>query len=204
MTDNISYWHPQERGTTEFIEKKSRFIANISPASTRLEAISFIEEINSKYHGTNHNCTAFIIGAPSSPKDIHCSDDGEPSGTAGKPMLNVLMHNNLGDVVVVVSRYFGGVKLGTGGLVRAYSQAVKDAVAAIRLQKFTVTVTLNIRFHYQYEGTVRRVINKIDGVLLNSDYGEAVTFSVEIDKEAEPGFVNEMKNLTNGNVSFLE
>ncbi len=204
MTDNISYWHPQERGTTEFIEKKSRFIANISPASTRLEAMSFIEEISSKYHGTNHNCTAFIIGAPTSPKDIHCSDDGEPSGTAGKPMLNVLVHNNLGDIVVVVSRFFGGIKLGTGGLVRAYSQAVKDAVAAIHLEKFTVKTSLNIRFQYQYEGAVRRVINKIDGAILNNAYGEAVTFSVEIGKEAEPGFVNELQNLTNGSVLFLE
>lgn len=104
----------------------------------------------------------------------------------------------------VVSRYFGGIKLGTGGLVRAYSQVVKDAVAAVPLRKFTEKVSLNIRFSYQYEGAVRRFINKVDGVISSSGYGEAVTFLIEMDKEVKSFFVTEIKNITNGSVLFLE
>lgn len=204
MADNISYWYPELRGAAEFIEKKSRFIAHISPVSTRPKALFFIKTIKSEYPDANHNCSAFIVGAPRSPLDIHCSDDGEPSGTAGKPILNVLLHKNLGDAVVVVSRYFGGVKLGSGGLVRAYSQAAKNAVAAIALKKFTEKASLKINFHYQYEGAVRRIINKLDGTLLESVYGETVEFSVEVEKQLKSFFINEMTSLTNGSVTFAE
>ena len=113
-------------GQGEIVEKKSRFIATIEPVSTEEEAAAFIELTKKKYWDARHNCTAMIIGRHG--EITRCSDDGEPSGTAGRPMLEVLTGEGLHNIVVVVTRYFGGTLLGTGGLVRAYSQAVKEGL----------------------------------------------------------------------------
>ncbi len=113
-------------GQSEIIEKKSRFIASLQPAASEEEAAAFIEAVKKKYWDAKHNCTAMVIGRNA--EITRCSDDGEPSGTAGRPMLEVLTGEGLRDVVVVVTRYFGGTLLGTGGLVRAYSQAVKEGL----------------------------------------------------------------------------
>lgn len=113
-------------GQGEIVEKKSRFIATLQPASSEEEAAAFIEATKKKYWDARHNCTAMVIGMHG--EITRCSDDGEPSGTAGRPMLEVLTGEGLRDAVVVVTRYFGGTLLGTGGLVRAYSQAVKEGL----------------------------------------------------------------------------
>lgn len=113
-------------GQGEIVEKKSRFIATLQPASSEEAAAAFIEETKKKYWDAKHNCTAMVIGRHA--QVTRCSDDGEPSGTAGRPMLEVLTGEGLRDVVVVVTRYFGGTLLGTGGLVRAYSQAVREGL----------------------------------------------------------------------------
>lgn len=113
-------------GQGGIVEKKSRFIASLQPAASEEEAFAFIEATKKKYWDAKHNCTAMVIGGHAG--ITRCSDDGEPSGTAGRPMLEVLTGEGLRDVVVVVTRYFGGTLLGTGGLVRAYSQAVKEGL----------------------------------------------------------------------------
>ena len=114
-------------GEGEIVEKKSRFIATIRKCETEEEAVAFIEEMKKKYWDARHNCSAFIIGSRG--ELTRCSDDGEPSGTAGRPMLEVLTGSGIRNIAVVVTRYFGGTLLGTGGLVRAYTQAVKEGLA---------------------------------------------------------------------------
>ena len=114
-------------GTGEIIEKKSRFIANILPVTTEDEALAFIERMRKTYWDARHNCSAYVIGFH--PELQRCSDDGEPAKTAGRPMLDVLINEGLRNTAVVVTRYFGGTLLGTGGLVRAYTEAVKAGLA---------------------------------------------------------------------------
>ena len=111
-------------GTAEIVEKKSRFIAHSAHVESEEEALAFIEQIKKQYWDARHNCHAFSVGVPN--ETARCSDDGEPAQTAGKPMLDVLMGQQLKNTVVVVTRYFGGILLGTGGLVRAYSAAVQE------------------------------------------------------------------------------
>ena len=118
-------------GTGEIVEKKSRFIATVRPVKTEEEAMLFIEEMKKKYWDARHNCSAWVIGERR--ESMRCSDDGEPQGTAGKPMLDVLLGEELYNTAVVVTRYFGGTLLGTGGLVRAYSKAVQEGLAASRV-----------------------------------------------------------------------
>ena len=121
-----------KEGTGELVEKKSRFIAQIRPVKSEEEALAFVEETRKKYWDARHNCYAYIIKGEGATPTARCSDDGEPSQTAGKPMLDVLMGEELIDVCAVVTRYFGGTLLGTGGLVRAYSGAVKEGLANAR------------------------------------------------------------------------
>ena len=116
-------------GQGEIVEKKSRFIATVRSAATEQEAASFIEEMKKKYWDARHNCSAFVIGSRG--EMTRCSDDGEPGGTAGRPMLEVLLAEEIRNVAVVVTRYFGGTLLGTGGLVRAYTMAVKEGLLSL-------------------------------------------------------------------------
>lgn len=120
-----------EGGCGEITEKKSRFIATVRPVKTEEEALAFLEEMKKKYWDARHNCFVYSVG--SNREYTRCSDDGEPSGTAGRPMLDVILGEDIYNVAVVVTRYFGGVLLGTGGLVRAYSRAVQEGLAASRI-----------------------------------------------------------------------
>ena len=126
-----SYQIIYEGGSDEIVEKKSRFIAHVFPVHSEEEAAGHIEQIRKKYWDARHNCHAFVIGPNN--EISRCSDDGEPSGTAGRPILEVLQGQEIHDVLVVVTRYFGGTLLGTGGLVRAYSQATQAGLAASRV-----------------------------------------------------------------------
>ena len=120
-----------EGGEGEIVEKKSRFIATVRPIETEEEAVAFINEMKKKYWDARHNCSAFVIG--SRQEVTRCSDDGEPAQTAGRPMLDVLLREGITNVAVVVTRYFGGVLLGTGGLVRAYQSATQAGLAASKI-----------------------------------------------------------------------
>ena len=124
----MAYCVVHRGGEGEIIEKKSRFIATVRPVETEEEAVAFINEMKKKYWDARHNCSAFVIGEHQ--ELTRCSDDGEPAQTAGRPMLDVLLKEGITNVAVVVTRYFGGVLLGTGGLVRAYQKAVQEGLAA--------------------------------------------------------------------------
>ena len=128
MSENTISLYVYKGGQGEITEKKSRFIATVRPVESEDEAVSFINETKKKYWDARHNCSAFVIGKRQ--ELTRCSDDGEPAGTAGRPMLDVLLKENIHNAAVVVTRYFGGVLLGTGGLVRAYQQATKAGLLA--------------------------------------------------------------------------
>ncbi|MBR4992860.1 MAG: YigZ family protein [Lachnospiraceae bacterium] len=147
-----------EGGVGEVVEKKSRFIATIRPVSSEEEATAFIDEMKKKYWDARHNCSAFIVGEHG--ETTRCSDDGEPSGTAGRPMLEVLSGMNLKNVAVVVTRYFGGVLLGTGGLVRAYQAAVKEGLNNSKVGKMSPGVVYRIGTDYNGLGKIRYVLSQ--------------------------------------------
>ena len=145
-----------EGGQGILTEKKSRFLADVRPVSSEEEALAFIEEMKKKYWDARHNCYAYTVG--SNREYTRCSDDGEPSGTAGRPMLDVLLGEDLYNTAVVVTRYFGGVLLGTGGLVRAYSGAVQEGLRASKLIKFLKPQNTDIPKFGRYRFQFARII----------------------------------------------
>lgn len=194
------YYTPVNTVTHTTVEKKSRFITFVSAVSSKESALEQLHIISTREVGANHNCSAYIIGNPSCPKAIHCSDDGEPSGTAGKPLLNVLVHENIGNVLVVVTRYFGGVKLGSGGLVRAYSNGLKMALDEVELQGFVVKKKAHISFHYQFEGVIRRLCDDNSAVILDTRYGTEPCFYLDVEEAGFDQFIKELREITSGRV----
>ena len=162
-------------GQGEIVEKKSRFIVTLQPVDTEEEAIAFIEATKKKYWDARHNCSAYIIGERGEVE--RCSDDGEPNQTAGKPMLEVLRGLELRNVVVVVTRYFGGTLLGTGGLVRAYTQAVKAGIDNSVLVEKVLAIKLNIGTDYNGVGKIQYILGQNQIQILASDYGESVNIT---------------------------
>ncbi|HJC04586.1 MAG TPA: YigZ family protein [Candidatus Enterocloster excrementipullorum] len=180
-------------GTGEITEKKSRFIADIRPVSTEEEALAFIEEIRKKYWDARHHCYAYILGERG--QQSRCSDDGEPSQTAGRPMLDVLTGEGLTDVCAVVTRYFGGTLLGTGGLVRAYSGAVKEGLSQCVLMEKRPGRELAVTAGYGDVGKVQYLAAQAGIETLDTVYEADVRFSFLVSLEEEGGFV---KKLTEG------
>ena len=168
-------------GKGEIVEKKSRFIATVVPVGTEEEALSFIEATRKKYWDARHNCFAYVIGERN--ELARCSDDGEPQGTAGKPMLDVLLGNGIHDAAVVVTRYFGGVLLGTGGLVRAYSGAVKAGIASSVIITRIQGVKLEIRTDYTGLGKIQYILGQRGIRMLNSEYTDIVRLEVLLAEE---------------------
>ena len=156
----------------ELVEKKSRFIATIRPVSSEEEAVAFIEEMKKKYYDARHNCSAFVIGSKG--ELTKSSDDGEPSGTAGRPMLEVLTGSGIRNIAAVVTRYFGGVLLGTGGLVRAYSGAVKMALEQCETITRRYGVQMLIKTDYNGVGKIQYLLGSKDVVIQDSVYAADV------------------------------
>lgn len=168
-------------GQGEIVEKKSRFIATIRPVNSEEEAMLFINEMKKKYYDARHNCSAFIIGSNGDVKRF--SDDGEPSGTAGRPMLDILEREGIYNTAVVVTRYFGGVLLGTGGLVRAYQAAtqegLRDCVIIEQLRACMVTLSIP----YTLLGKIQYYCGKENIPVLNTDFKEQITMTVLFNEE---------------------
>ena len=161
-----------ESGTGEVVEKKSRFIASLVPVSTEEEAEDYIAAVRKKYYDARHNCYAYIIGNNAEKKK--CSDDGEPSGTAGRPMLEVLEKNDLTNALVVVTRYFGGTLLGTGGLLRAYQGAAIEAVNKAVISKKVAGRAFTVRCPYTMLGKFERYTENNNVYFLSREYGENI------------------------------
>lgn len=185
----------------EIEEKKSRFLCVVRPVHSEEEAVSFIEEIKKKYWDARHNCSAFVLG--SRQELTRCSDDGEPGGTAGRPMLEVLLGERLCDVAAVVTRYFGGTLLGTGGLVRAYSGAVREALKNAETGMKRYGVKLQIGTDYGSIGKLQHLFAK-RGVEAEADYGEEVRFTVVVSLDGAESLKKEVTEFTNGKAAIRE
>lgn len=183
-------------GEAELIEKKSRFIATVKPVKSEEEAIAFIESLKKKYWNATHNCSAYVIGEHFQVQ--RCSDDGEPGGTAGKPMLDVLLGEEIHDVAVVVTRYFGGTLLGTGGLVRAYSGSVQAGLAASRVITKQYGQRISIRTDYTGLGKIQYILGQQGFAILNSVYTDKVELEVLLPKEQIQTVQAEIREGTNG------
>ncbi len=182
--------------TTE--EKNSDFLTFLHPVASREEAMAHVDHYRKKYTDANHVCWAYVIGNTRQPQTQAFSDDGEPSGTAGKPMLHVLTERDVGNSLAVVVRYFGGVKLGAGGLVRAYSGAVSDAVNHAQLLQVSPSVNINIRVDFSKETKIRHIVNQYDGQILNVDYGTQVILTISLAASHAELFVQQVINETAG------
>ena len=183
-------------GTGEIIEKKSRFIANILPVTTEEEALAFIERMKKTYWDARHNCSAYVIGFH--PELQRCSDDGEPAKTAGRPMLDVLINEGLRNTAVVVTRYFGGTLLGTGGLVRAYTEAVKAGLANSTIIEKQFGHRLMVQTDYNGIGKLQYLAAQADLKLLTTDYTDTVTCTLFVTPDAEPAFLKKWNEQTSG------
>ena len=191
-----------EGGTGEIVEKKSRFIATIAKCETEEEANRFIAGIKKQYWDARHNCSAFVIGNRG--ELTRCSDDGEPSGTAGRPMLEVLLGEEIRNVAVVVTRYFGGTLLGTGGLVRAYSQAVKEGLAHCRLGQISQGIRWEIVTDYNDVGKILYLLGQHGIEPADSSYAENVTLMVELAQDKTDSLRKELTDATNGKVRITK
>ena len=183
-------------GEAEIVEKKSRFIATVCPVKTEEEAIAFIESMKKQYWNATHNCSAYVIGEHFQIQ--RCSDDGEPGGTAGKPMLDVLLGEEIHDTAVVVTRYFGGTLLGTGGLVRAYSGAVQAGLAASKIIAKLHGYKLRIQTDYTGLGKIQYILGQRGITVLDPVYTEKVELLVLIPAEQLKAVQDEITEGTNG------
>jgi len=189
-------------GEGEIVEKKSRFIATTKPVKTEAEAIAFIEEMKKKYWDATHNCSAFVLGKSS--ELTRCSDDGEPSGTAGRPMLEVLLGEEIRNAAVVVTRYFGGTLLGTGGLVRAYTKAVKAGLEQSRIAEYQFCVRVAIETDYNGIGKVQYLLSKNHYPTISSEYTDTIRLEITVPEKEFQKAAAELIEATNGRVKLEE
>lgn len=187
-----------KEGTGELVEKKSRFIAQIRPVKSEEEALAFVEETRKKYWDARHNCYAYIIKGEGATPAARCSDDGEPSQTAGKPILDVLMGEGLMDVCAVVTRYFGGTLLGTGGLVRAYSGAVKEGLENAQILEKKQGIRMEVTTDYNGVGKIQYLAAQEGIDTLDSQYTDKVVFIFLVPEEQEESFKAKLIESTNG------
>ena len=185
-----------EGGEGEIVEKKSRFIATVRPVETEEEAVAFINEMKKKYWDARHNCSAFVIG--SRQEVTRCSDDGEPAQTAGRPMLDVLLREGISNVAVVVTRYFGGVLLGTGGLVRAYQSATQAGLAASKIIEKRQGKKLIIHTDYNGLGKLQYLFGQQKTAILDTEYAADVVLTILVPVEQKDFLYKEITEQTNG------
>jgi uncharacterized YigZ family protein len=188
---------PAEAIRRELIVVNSRFIASLAPVFSVEEARAFIARVRNEFPDASHHIPVYLIGHGDS-EIAHCSDAGEPSGTAGRPALAVLRGSNLGDVAVVVTRYFGGAKLGAGGLVRAYGEAVRLVVESVPRAEKILTHTFMAVFPYRFIERVRLLVAAHQGHVLDEDFAADVTLTAGCAVEHFAPFQQELSNLTNG------
>lgn len=181
-------------GTGEIVEKKSRFIAVTAPAESETQAASFIEAVRKKYYDARHHCFAYLIGRDR--EFIKYSDDGEPGGTAGKPILEVLQGAEVTNTVLVVTRYFGGTLLGTGGLVRAYTRAAQAGLAASRMAVMRYGAEITVKTDYTDLGRIQYLLGVRKIQIQNSNYGQAVELYLQVPWQEAEGLIRELTQAT--------
>ena len=186
----------------ERVVVNSRFIATLAPAATVEEARAFIARIRREFPDANHNVPAFVVGGGASAL-AHASDDGEPAGSAGRPILAVLKGSGLGDVAVVVTRYFGGTKLGIGGLVRAYTEAAQSVVQAVPRARKVLSHTIMLGIPYSWLERVRRLTASHGGAVLDETFAAEITLTIRLPAEALTEFQADLRELSGGQVEGI-
>lgn len=200
MSAPARYAIPRERHRAELVIERSRFICTIMPVRSAEEAHGVIREVNAEFADASHNCWSFVVGPPGSTDRIGMSDDGEPHGTAGRPILTVLLHSELGDICAVVTRYFGGVKLGTGGLVKAYSAAVQAALATLPRAQHREFVTVHVTVAYPQVSALHQLWTSFDVELLDERYETDARFTLRVPREHRETLAQALLDATRGQV----
>ncbi|MBT5073788.1 MAG: YigZ family protein [Kordiimonadaceae bacterium] len=201
MAEN-SYHIPKNTVFYQQVIKRSRFIVHIGHTADVEQARAYIHDIKEKYSDAGHNCWAYVAGDPADSQILGFSDDGEPNGTAGKPILNVLMGSGVGEITAVVTRYFGGIKLGTGGLVRAYggsvNQALEELITAERIPEIIVEGVSE----YSHQDVIDHILKDYNILSLDKEYGEHVSWKIKMDEREAPLAISEILDKTSGRVQF--
>lgn len=188
---------PARETRVEMRVRNSRFIATLAPAFSVEEARAFVERMRQEFTDATHNVPAYVVGHGAS-VTAHCNDDGEPSGTAGRPVLAVLQGSGLGDAALVVTRYFGGTKLGTGGLVRAYGDAARAVVVETPRAERVPTHTVRVTVPYAIFEPLRLLFAQHRGHILDETFAAEVTVTAQMAQENLPGFQDALRELSNG------
>lgn len=192
----------QSDGKHEIIIEKSRFICHIMRVTTESEAQTFIQTIKKEHRDATHNCSAYIIGENDQFQKAH--DDGEPSGTAGVPMLEVLKKKKLKNIAVVVTRYFGGTKLGAGGLVRSYGSAVSETIQTIGIVECTLATIIKCSFAYSLVGKIENALEQKNYQINDKEFTDKVVFHVFVDNDDIPHFRKWITEMANGQLELTE
>jgi uncharacterized YigZ family protein len=197
------YLIPAGRARVEEVILRSRFISTAAPVSTPDAARAFIAEMRAEFPDASHNCYAFVAGPPGSTAQIGMSDDGEPGGTAGRPMLAVLLGCGIGDIAVVVTRYFGGTKLGTGGLVRAYSGGVKAVLEALPTREKVALATLLASGPYRWVTPVERLLPGYEATVAEQEFAADVTWRITLPEERAAALADALVELSHGEIEVV-
>ena len=193
-----AYFVPCAEAESKFTEKRSRFIGHVQRVESEADARAYIETIKKRHYDARHNCWCYIVHDGGI---VRYGDDGEPQGTAGQPMLNVFQREGVENVVCVVTRYFGGVLLGAGGLTRAYSKSAKDALDAAGKAKMTLWTRMRVGVPYPLFERLTRLIDAHGGVAESSDYGAEVAVTLRLPQEKAELFAAALTELSGGGIS---
>ena len=197
MGEMSGYFVPASEGASEYIEKRSVFLGRVCRVESEDEAKDFIASVKKEHRDARHNCWCYIIRGGTE----RYSDDGEPQGTAGLPMLEILRREGITNAVCVVTRYFGGILLGTGGLFRAYGKAAKDALDAAGREEIVPRAVFSVPCPYPIFDKMKLGISELSGIVENAEYGEFVKLTVSVPEEGADGFAERIYDLSSGTVS---
>jgi uncharacterized YigZ family protein len=196
------YLIPAETHRVEHEIERSRFITTLARAATADEARAFIARVRGEFPDATHHCWAYVVGPPGSTACIGMSDDGEPHGTAGRPMLNAMLHGRVGDVAAVVTRYFGGTLLGKGGLVRAYTGGVVDALATLPTVERVRRSRVAVELEYAHVDVARRTLPTFDAAIVGEEFSATVGYRVELPTAKVDSLRRALLDATAGDVLF--
>jgi len=203
MTDNSKNFVPAGETRSDLYVQRSRFIGSLEQVSSVDEARAYIRTIQKEFPDASHHVPAFIIGHGAT-QIAHCSDAGEPSGSAGRPILAVLQGSGLGDVIVVITRYFGGTKLGIGGLVRAYGDSARDLVAKTKRAQKVRAITVTINFDYPFVDRIRSMVVANSGQIKEESFEVHVMMTAILPISILEDFENKLSELTNGTANMTK
>jgi uncharacterized YigZ family protein len=189
---------PASEHETEEVIRRSRFRTIVAPADTPEAAHAFVQRVRDRYPDASHHCWAFVLGPPGNTARVGMSDDGEPSGTAGRPMLTTLLHSGVGEVVAVCVRWYGGTNLGTGGLQRAYTSGVKRTLEKLPVRERIARTRLEIVFAYAHVDAVQHLLGVAGGEIHQEQYGADVRYRIELPEIRRTSFTRSLADLTSG------